>query len=70
MKKLILIFILSLTTIAFSQTKISGKVTDASTGDPIPGASVIIENTTIGTLTDFDGNFSLEGNTKYLYFSF
>lgn len=64
MKKLILIFILSLTTIAFSQTKISGKVTDASTGDPIPGASVIIENTTIGTSTDFDGNFSLEGNTS------
>jgi TonB-linked SusC/RagA family outer membrane protein len=38
---------------------ISGKVTDAK-GDPIPGASVIVKGTTIGTVTGGDGVFVLE----------
>ena len=37
---------------------ISGVVTEAN-GDPIPGASVVVKGTTIGTATDFDGNFQL-----------
>ncbi len=36
---------------------ISGVVTSAVDGQPIPGASVIVEGTTIGTTTDFDGNY-------------
>lgn len=38
---------------------ISGTITDAS-GAPLPGANIILKGTTIGTTTDFDGNFSLE----------
>ncbi len=38
---------------------ISGKVTDSG-GDPIPGASVIVKGTTIGTVTGGDGKFVLE----------
>ncbi len=41
--------------------KINGKVTSVETGEAIPGASVIIANTTTGTLTDMDGNFTLQG---------
>lgn len=37
--------------------KIIGKVTDASTGDPLPGVNVIIEGTTMGAATDLDGNY-------------
>ncbi|MDG5798900.1 TonB-dependent receptor [Marinilabiliaceae bacterium ANBcel2] len=37
---------------------VAGVVTDQE-GDPIPGASVVIEGTTTGTVTDFDGNYSL-----------
>lgn len=38
---------------------ISGVITDAS-GLPLPGVSVLLKGTSIGTSTDFDGNFSLD----------
>jgi TonB-linked SusC/RagA family outer membrane protein len=38
---------------------VSGNVTDQE-GQPLPGASIVVEGTTTGTQTDFDGNFSLE----------
>ena len=47
--------------IAFSQNVISGTVTD-SNGQPLPGATVLIQNTTRGTNTDFDGLFTLEAS--------
>jgi hypothetical protein len=37
--------------------KISGKVTDAATGDPIPGANVLIEGTTMGSATNLEGEY-------------
>jgi outer membrane receptor protein involved in Fe transport len=42
-----------------AQTKLTGKVVDES-NMPLPGADVVIKGTTKGTVTDFDGNFSLE----------
>ncbi|MGS2761014.1 SusC/RagA family TonB-linked outer membrane protein [Sinomicrobium sp. M5D2P9] len=39
---------------------ITGQVTSASDGQPLPGASVIIKGTTKGVITDFDGNYELE----------
>lgn len=49
------------TTTAFGQSTItvSGTVTDES-GTPIPGASILVQNTTNGTSTDFDGNYQIE----------
>jgi hypothetical protein len=45
---------------SFSQTgKITGKIIDAKTGETLPGATAVIEGTTKGVSTDFDGNFSL-----------
>lgn len=41
------------------ESKITGVVFD-STKEPIIGASVVVQNTTIGCITDFDGKFSLE----------
>ncbi len=40
---------------------VRGKVTD-NTGEPLIGASVVIDGTTIGTITDIDGNFTLKAN--------
>jgi len=40
--------------------KITGKVTDAETGEPLIGANVYIDGTNIGTVTDVDGNYSIE----------
>ncbi len=39
--------------------QVSGTVTDES-GSPLPGASVILKNSTIGVTTDFDGKYTLE----------
>jgi len=53
------------------QTVLSGKVTDSSSGESLPGVSIVVEGTTIGTITNFDGNFTLnvnKGNT--VVFSF
>lgn len=44
---------------AVAQRTITGTVTDA-TDEPLIGASVLVQGTTSGTVTDIDGNFSLE----------
>ena len=61
MKKMfVMIVALLVSTIAFAQGTISGSVTDGSTGDPLPGASVLVKGTTNGVTTDFDGNYSIK----------
>jgi TonB-linked SusC/RagA family outer membrane protein len=48
--------------VGFAQQKtITGTITD-ETGLPLPGATVVIENTTRGVSTDFDGNFSIDAS--------
>lgn len=48
-------------TIVYGQTgSISGKVTDAKTGETVPGVKVMVEGQKIGILTDLDGFFSLQ----------
>ena len=58
---------------------ITGSVTDSNSNEPLPGVNVIVQNTTNGTNTDFNGNFSLDnvntvlivyyknGNVKKIY---
>ncbi len=48
---------------AYAQITVNGLVKDA-TGEPIIGASVRVVGTQMGTATDFDGNFTLEGVPK------
>jgi len=50
--------ILSLGT-AFGQTKINGTVVSQGDGEAIIGASVMVQGTTTGTVTDIDGKFHL-----------
>jgi hypothetical protein len=46
---------------AMSQiTKIMGTVTDARTKEPIPFVNILIRGTTLGVLSDFEGNFAIE----------
>jgi len=46
---------------AFAQVNISGTVTDADTGDSLPGANVVIEGTTMGAATDQNGRYTISG---------
>jgi len=66
MKKFFLhiVYLLLFTSYLFSQTTytISGKVFDASTKEPLPFVPLIINGTTIGTQSDFEGNFSIKTN--------
>ena len=41
------------------QNLVTGRVTDATTGDPMPGVNIIVKGTTIGTLTDINGQYNL-----------
>ena len=54
-----LLFILFTTGISAQTYTISGTVADKITGEPLPGASVIIGNTNTGTITDLDGKFKI-----------
>lgn len=56
---------------ANAQTVISGKVTDMD-NNPMPGVNVVIKNTTLGTITDVEGNYNLtlEEGAENLLFSF
>ncbi|MFW6328213.1 MAG: carboxypeptidase-like regulatory domain-containing protein, partial [Bacteroidota bacterium] len=71
-KTLGILFLLMWTTLLFAQeVTVTGEVTSATDGMPIPGVSVVQQGTTNGTITDVDGNYSLtvpEGET--LVFSF
>ncbi|EAR14591.1 putative outer membrane protein, probably involved in nutrient binding [Robiginitalea biformata HTCC2501] len=45
---------------AIGQGTVSGTVTDAETGQPLPGVTVLVQNTTTGTTSDFDGNYTID----------
>ena len=41
------------------QLTVTGTVTDASTGNPLPGVNIVIEGTTMGVTTDLDGKYTI-----------
>src|SRR5690554_4002266 len=47
---------------AFAQTQVQGLVVD-DTGEPVIGATILIQGTSQGTVTDIDGNFNLTAPT-------
>ncbi|WP_343329198.1 SusC/RagA family TonB-linked outer membrane protein [Polaribacter staleyi] len=57
----------------WSQSKISGTVTD-ETQMPLPGVSIMIKGTTIGVVTDFDGNYKIAAKKgdvlRFLYLGY
>lgn len=63
MRKATTLFVLSLLlplSFAYAQSgKIAGRVTDGSTGEALPGVNVIIDGTTQGAVTDFDGYYTI-----------
>lgn len=40
--------------------RVTGTITDASTGEPMIGVNIVVEGTTIGVITDNDGKFSID----------
>ena len=59
-KIILIIPLLILSLLGFSQEiDVKGVVTEQNTGDPAIGATVLVKGSTIGTVTDIDGNYSL-----------
>jgi len=52
-------FIFSLTSILFAQMTVSGTVTDASSGNALAGANVVVDGTDMGTAADASGAFTI-----------
>jgi TonB-linked SusC/RagA family outer membrane protein len=71
MKRILFLMLMLLPVGLFAQTNtLIGKVVDAS-GAPIPGVNIIVQDTQKGTITDTDGNFSIEvSEGQTLVFSF
>ncbi|MBP7166281.1 MAG: carboxypeptidase-like regulatory domain-containing protein [Bacteroidia bacterium] len=64
LKRLYLLILLLFPLLAVAQqTKVTGKVTDELTNEPIPFATIVFKNTTIGANTDFDGKYTLVTET-------
>ena len=66
-KKFLLFFacLLMSASMAFAQSQpVTGTVIDSETGEPLVGASVKVDGTTIGTLTDINGKFTLRNLPK------
>ena len=59
---LIVLLMASISCIYAQQLTITGTVIDKNLGDPIIGATILVKGTTIGTVTDVDGNFSIEAS--------
>lgn len=57
------IFWLAAFAVGHAQTSVSGTVTD-NTGLPLAGANVLVQGTTNGTQTDFDGNFTINADSN------
>lgn len=55
----LLVALLFLSQSAWAQFKVSGKISDEA-GEALVGVSVVVKGTTNGTITDIDGNYSLQ----------
>jgi len=63
MKKIVIlsaVFLFHIPVSAIAQKTITGNITDAQTGETLPSANILIEGTYSGTITNLDGEYSLQ----------
>ena len=72
MRGCLFVMLVLCTGLLVAQSTVTGTITDAESGDPLIGASVIVTGTSVGTVADIDGNYSLSvpGNAESLTFSY
>lgn len=61
MKKAFLVVLMLSSSLIFAQDSISGSVSDAD-NNPIPGATIVVQGTNTGVVTDFDGNYQINAS--------
>lgn len=60
LRRIALFSLALLPVITFAQQSVSGTITDADTGEPLLGVTVLVQGTNLGTVSDFDGNYSFQ----------
>lgn len=65
-KKIALLFtcLFAMVSMALAQSRVTGSVISADDNEPIVGASILVKGTTVGTISDLDGKFTLTGIPK------
>ncbi|MDY8138398.1 SusC/RagA family TonB-linked outer membrane protein [Aquimarina sp. 2201CG5-10] len=63
-KLLILVFFIGFQSIKAQDSTVSGTVTDTKGGNVLPGVNVVVKGTSVGVLSDFDGNYSIKLPTQ------
>ncbi|WP_162627983.1 TonB-dependent receptor [Arcticibacterium luteifluviistationis] len=58
---MLVLVVMFMATSVFAQSVVSGTITDGSNNEPLIGASVSVKGTAIGTTSDIDGKYSLNG---------
>ena len=58
----LLVFVMPVSLYAQNAFKVTGRVYDAQTKEPIIGAGVMMKASNIGTITDLDGNYEMTVN--------
>src|SRR5690606_5027461 len=64
MKKILFLVLVLGSFASFSQTSVTGTVTDSELNNPLSGANVVETGTKNGTITDLDGNFILKNTAQ------
>ncbi|TDU43045.1 TonB-linked SusC/RagA family outer membrane protein [Gelidibacter sediminis] len=64
LSRLLLVFSLFSFATVQGQITVTGTVTDATNGGPIPGVNIMEKGTTNGVVSDFDGNYSIKVNSN------
>ena len=54
-----LLWVFLIPVLSFAQKSLSGTITDADTGEPLLGVTVLVQGTNKGTVSDFDGNYTI-----------
>ena len=60
------LILLTLPNLSFGQITVEGKIHDSATQEPVPYANIGIANSSIGTISNTDGSFSIEIPEKFL----
>ena len=73
--RLLLLLLMLVPLVLYAQTTVRGVVTDAGKGTPLPGVSVVVVGTTVGTTTDAQGQYSIQlpsssGKLTFSYLGF
>jgi TonB-linked SusC/RagA family outer membrane protein len=61
MKKAFLVVLMLTSSLIYAQNTVSGTVNDQD-NNPIPGATIVVQGTNVGVVTDFDGNYQINAS--------